>query len=155
MRLMQILIYLPFFLQGLSMAVDEFYFHRRRGLGAWERWGHPLDSLTVLIPFLYLLKTTPSTEALPVYIGLAAFSCVFVTKDEFVHREECDAKETWLHAVLFILHPLTFLSAAILWLQDDEGARDFFPVQTVVIFLFLIYQLVYWSRRSSRSLNEK
>jgi len=28
------------------MGVDEFYFHRRRGLPRWERLAHPLDTMT-------------------------------------------------------------------------------------------------------------
>ncbi len=45
----------PFALQGLAILVDEFYFHRRRGLPIWERWGHPLDTLSLLICWLFLL----------------------------------------------------------------------------------------------------
>ena len=46
---------LPFFLQGLAIFFDEFYFHHRRGLGKWEKVGHPLDTLTVLMAYLFLL----------------------------------------------------------------------------------------------------
>ena len=35
-------------------------------------------------------------------------------KDEFVHSELCEPAENWLHAVLFILHPICFLSAELI-----------------------------------------
>ena len=33
--------------------------------------------------------------------GLAIFSCLLVTKDEFSHKQDCPAAEQWLHAILF------------------------------------------------------
>jgi hypothetical protein len=60
------------------MAVDEFYFHRRRGLPRWERLGHPLDTLTALACFVWLLSAAPSASSLSVYTGLSVFSCLFV-----------------------------------------------------------------------------
>ena len=78
--------------------IDEFYFHVKRGLPKWERIGHPLDTLTVLACFAFILIFPYSSLNLKIYIGLALFSCVFVTKDEFVHKECCPASEQWLHA---------------------------------------------------------
>src|SRR5215471_94772 len=94
----------PFPLQMICMAVDEIHFHRRRGLPRWERLGHPLDTLTVLACFVWLLTAAPS-----------AFSCLFVTKDEPTHSKYCSSGDHWLHAMLFILHPLVLLSAGLLW----------------------------------------
>jgi hypothetical protein len=77
----------PFTLQMICMAVDEIHFHRRRGLPRWERLGHPLDTLTVLACFVWLLTAAPSAFSLSVYVGLSAFSCLFVTKDEPTHSK--------------------------------------------------------------------
>jgi hypothetical protein len=132
-------LYLPFIFQGICMLVDEFYFHHKRGLPRWERLGHPLDTLTVLAALGYLLL--PSVN-LNVYLGLSIFSCVFITKDEFVHKEQCPASEQWLHSLLFVLHPILFLSAYLLWQENDFS---FLQIQTGIIFGFLFYQILRWS----------
>lgn len=136
-------IYIPFALQGLAMFFDELYFHRKRGLPLWEKIGHPIDSLSVFFCYLYLYLQTPTINNLYVYIGLSAFSCVLVTKDEFVHTEKCEAKENWLHAFLFILHPITFLAAGLIWWQNLNAT--FIQLQPLVIFAFMAYQIIYWS----------
>ncbi len=132
-------LYLPFIIQGVSMFVDEFYFHEKRGLRLWEKVGHPLDTLTVLICFSYL---TWGSADLITYVALAAFSCVFITKDEFIHKEVCPATEHWLHSLLFILHPICFLAAYFL---KEQGDIQFLKIQTLVIFIFMFYQALRWS----------
>jgi hypothetical protein len=59
---------LPFVAQGLAIAVDEFYFHRKRGLPRWERVGHPVDTFSVLLCFLFVLFVPYSEGALMGYI---------------------------------------------------------------------------------------
>ncbi len=137
-----ILYLVPFVLQGLLMFFDEFYFHRKRGLPKWERIGHPLDTLTVLICFWFLLVNEPTDFNLKVAIGLMAFSCLFITKDEFVHTQECSASENWLHSALFVLHPITFLSAALIWLNHMDP--NILKFQAFLVFGFMLYQAGYW-----------
>lgn len=134
-----IILYLPFILQGLCMLVDEFYFHEKRGLPKWERIGHPLDTLTVLICYAALIWGQVDVM---VYGALCAFSCLFITKDEWVHQEKCEGKEQWLHAMLFILHPLSFISAYLLILQGEVA---FLKVQVMIVFVFMLYQTLRWS----------
>lgn len=138
-----IFLFIPFVLQALAMFFDEFHFHRRRGLPRWERIGHPLDSLTVLICYLFIAVQAPTTAAIYIYAGLSFFSSVFVTKDEFVHSKLCDAKENWLHAFLFILHPITFLCAGIIW--KENLSSQFLIIQPAVVVVFMVYQILYWS----------
>jgi hypothetical protein len=137
-------LYAPFILQGILMGVDE-SFHIKRGLGRWERLGHPLDTLSVLIPLSLISYLPYNEDHLNIFIGLAVFSCLFITKDEFVHARECPPMEHWLHALLFIIHPLIFLSAAIIWRDNPEH----FPlmVQTFFVGCFFIYQILRWSIR--------
>lgn len=123
------------------MAVDEGYFHRRRGLPRWERVGHPLDTLTVIAAFLWALWAQPSPQADLVYGALALFSCIFVTKDEWVHRRHCSAAEQWLHALLFIAHPCVLASAALIWKTDADLLR--WP--TALMAAFFMYQVIYWN----------
>jgi hypothetical protein len=141
----------PFLLQGLSMMVDEFYYHRKRGLPKWERVGHPIDTLSVIACYLFLQFFAPTAENGIWYTGLCLFSCLLVTKDEFEHRKYCSGGEQWLHAVLFILHPLVFLVAGWIWyVQGTGGAAptllvDALRLQFYITLGFLIYQITYWN----------
>jgi len=139
------LLFIPFALQGLAMIYDEFYFHRKRGLPKWERIGHPLDTLTVLISFVFLNLYEPNSKNLFIFVLLAAFSCFFVTKDESVHLKHCCAKETWLHAILFILHPIIFVCAGMIWYFQILELKSILSMQMHVILIFLVYQILYWN----------
>ena len=88
------LVLVPAALQALVMLVDEGWYHRRRGLGRWERLGHPLDTFSVALAYAWL-ATHPqaSRGALVGYVALAVLSSLLVTKDEPVHARECSAGE--------------------------------------------------------------
>lgn len=132
---------LPFIMQGACMGIDEIY-HAKRGLPAWERVGHPLDTLTVLAVYLFAALSEFNSQNQNIYLGLAIFSCVFITKDEWVHAKLCTGPEQWLHALLFILHPLTFLAVHFLW-EGGETATLF--VLCALTILFMTYQILRWS----------
>ena len=68
----------PFLLHALGMLVDEACFHRRCALPTWERWGHPLDTLTVLACYGLLLGLPPTRNVLLDYVAAAVFSCLFI-----------------------------------------------------------------------------
>ncbi len=133
----------PVALQALAMIVDEGWFHRQRGLPRWERIGHPLDTLTIAACLIWLLCVTPATSfALPGYVALAIGSTLFVTKDEGVHARLCTAREHWLHAVLFALHPIVLAAFGWLWWKGELGMLQ---VQLAVTLAFMTYQVVYWN----------
>ena len=158
-------LFIPFPLQMICMAVDEIRFHRRRGLPRWERLGHPLDTLTVVACFVWLLTAPPSAYSLGVYVGLSVFSCLFVTKDEPTHSKYCSSGEHWLHAMLFILHPLVLLCAGLLWHAGSQQPlsfirytgfeREFLLVNTLLILAFGFYQLIYWNFLWSSTTSQK
>jgi 2-polyprenyl-6-hydroxyphenyl methylase/3-demethylubiquinone-9 3-methyltransferase len=134
---------IPIVLQGIVMVVDEGWFHRARGLPRWERIGHPLDTLTIVICLAWLLATTPeSAAALPVYIGLAVFSTLFVTKDEPIHARLCGPGEQWLHSILFVLHPIVLAAFGYLWWT---GAVGLLLGQLGIAIAFMAYQVIYWN----------
>ncbi len=143
---------IPFLLHALGMLVDEVWFHRRRGLPAWERWGHPLDTFTVLVCYGLLVSLPPTRNVLWVYVIAAIFSSLFITKDEWIHARYCQGGELWLHAVLFIAHPV-LLGIAGIWrfvpLATPDPGHVFFSLffhgQTVLTAVFLFYQLLYWN----------
>lgn len=129
--------------QATFMLADEFYFHRRRRMPRWERLGHPLDTLTVLLCYALSLFTSPSDAALGGYVAAAVFSCLFVTKDEFMHAKLCGPAEHWLHAVLFVLHPVVLALVGLLWVQGEH--RMLLTVQAAVTFAFGMFQTLYWN----------
>lgn len=153
------LILLPFILQMIAHPIDEFFFHIRRGLPKWERIGHPIDTCSVLACVLYTLWVPFSEAALKGYLALALFSCILVTKDEFVHKHHCPAAEQWVHALLFINHPILLGSLGVMWavlygawvpewlswVQDPHLLSIFLWIQAIGISLFLLYQVVYWN----------
>jgi hypothetical protein len=157
---MLLILLLPLLFQALVIGVDEFVFHVKRGLPKWERIGHPLDTLTVLACAIYTLWVPYSPLTLKIYIGLALFSCLFVTKDEFVHKHHCPASEQWLHALLFVNHPIALAAMGLLWpllsgvalfawmeplLSYRAEALIALLLQTSFSLLFLLYQLIYWN----------
>lgn len=149
--MLKLFIYTPFILQAVCMFFDELYFHRKRGLGLWEKIGHPLDTLTVIACYLFLYFASFTTENMLIFASLAFFSSVFVTKDEFIHSKLCEPAENWLHAFLFILHPICFLSAALIWRSEGPGSAFIF-VQSIVLLFVIIYQIIYWSFPWKKSL---
>jgi len=165
---MKWLLLLPFILQAIVILVDEFYFHWRRGLPLWEKVGHPLDVCTLLGCFLWLANASYTETNLLIFAGLATFSCIFVTKEEWLHAQVCDAGEQWIHSLLFLLQPAALISAGVIWAHQtpvaatptalEAGAAWLFPIieiQIVLQFAFLVYQIAFWGfiRKSPKEKN--
>lgn len=125
---MKYILFLPFALQSILMLVDEFYFHRKRGLAPWERWGHPIDTLSVLFVYAVVLWVPPSSSAVAMIGGAILFSTLLVTKDEWIHSRACGPGENWVHALLFGLHPLHLVCLLPLWaLRHYDGPAHHQP----------------------------
>ncbi len=149
------LLMVPFFAQSVVMGIDELHFHRARGLPFWERVGHPLDTLTIVACFAWTLLAPWSRPGLVVYVGLSLASCAFVTKDEPVHARCCAAGEHWLHAALFVLHPIVLGAAAALWAAQEGRAPGWFgaaawarralALELAATIGFGLYQAIYWN----------
>ncbi len=142
---MQAVIISIWILHGVLMMVDEFYYHHRRGLGRWEAMGHPVDTLFFMACFVYALWVSPAHAA--GFIALALLSTLIITKDEFVHADACPGGEQWLHALLFILHPVSLFALYLAWTQ---GWRLLLGLQTLLILLFGVYQVIYWNLYKNR-----
>lgn len=142
----------PFALQGIAISFDEFYFHHKRGLGWWERLGHPFDTISILICYTFILNSLPNYQNVLIFISLSVFSSLLITKDEFVHNAECGPTEQWLHSILFIIHPVTLIVLGLMWNNsisvspnELEIFNKFIKGQYIFICIFLIYQILYWS----------
>ncbi len=150
----------PLSIQAIAMGFDELHFHRLRGLDRWERLGHPLDTLTLLACLVWILVAPPTSDDAVVYAALATVSCLFITKDEFVHTTACGPAEHWLHALLFVVHPVVLLTYAWLWpalhggasaagawvaLPAPSFARSAVWTAFAATAGFCVYQLTYWN----------
>ncbi|MCI0381915.1 MAG: hypothetical protein L0207_02545 [Chlamydiae bacterium] len=160
---MKWLIAIPFFVQAFLILFDEYYFHIKRGLPKWERIGHPIDTLSLLICLLFTCFISYSDGALKWYLGLGVISCLMVTKDEFIHKHVCPASENWVHALLFINHPILLGGIGLIWwalsLSSQEIASHWYVKwmenpshlqyllygQVIAMALFLCYQIIYWN----------
>jgi hypothetical protein len=159
------LVLTPIVFQNAAMFFDEFRYHVRRGLPRWERIGHPLDTMTVLACLAWIMTRPPTPVNVIVYLALSLFSCVFVLKDERVHYEHCSLGEQWLHAALFVFHPLTLAAFGVMWapfhgeqlaapwLAGGVDARQALVLQASATAIIFVYQVVYWNvvRRTAPS----
>ena len=151
---MFIALLIPFGLQAFLIILDEYVFHIKRALPKWERIGHPLDTLSVVVCLIMVQLIPYSKQGLYAYIALAIFSCLLITKDEFIHKHHCPASEQWVHAVLFINHPILLTAIGIFWvcLSAESLPLWLIPIsphkglmQTSFATLFMLYQIVYWN----------
>ncbi len=165
----------PFLLQALAIALDEFYFHQRREIPNWERWGHPFDTGFTLGCYVLIWALPPMASSLWIYVIFATISSLFVLKDEWVHARLCSGGELALHALLFSLHPLTLFllglarfSSLQIFSPSSNGSvnvsridslnfffnqtidshfsfHNFLLFQIILLGVFLIYQIFYWN----------
>ncbi len=129
-------------LQAAAMGWDELVLHRRRRLGVVESWGHVADSLSYLIALTFAAFVPVTSAWKAVYVCAAAFSCGLITKDEWIHADECEPVEHWTHAILFILHPCALVLIGILWIRGEALALRL--VLPAGVALFCAYQAGYW-----------
>jgi hypothetical protein len=127
------------------IVFDEWVFHLKRGLPKWERLGHPLDTLSVIICLSLPAFLAYSPAMLKVYIALSVFSCLMVTKDEWVHKHHCPAAEHWVHALLFLNHPILLTGGGFLWFSGLGWTQLFLKAQLCFAFIFMLYQAIYWN----------
>jgi hypothetical protein len=141
-RLLLVVILALLALQSGLQLLDELRFHRRRGLARIEGWSHASDAflfgLIMGIPAFW----PPAGPALTIYLIGAVLSLLLVTKDEWIHARECTGTELWLHALMFIIHPLLLAGLAVLWLRS--GSRPLFLGVALLALGWAIYQLAFW-----------
>lgn len=130
--------------QAGIMLVDELYYHRRRGLGRFEAFGHPVDTLVFLAALLVPATQAPGSGALVLFAVLALLSTLVITKDEFIHAHSCAPGEQWLHALLFVLHAPVLIGIALVWWHDP--ATPFLRLLPPAVGAWGAYQIFYWVR---------
>ncbi len=140
-----------FAFQGTCIALDELLFHRKRLLPRWELIGHPMDTFFFAGFFLALRLGRPEDRASQaITISLGLLSCLIITKDEWVHKRLATAAENWLHAVLFLLHPIVVVLFWFGWRSEQTDFASILQLAQIMTGLFFIYQIVDGGRRWSR-----
>lgn len=124
------------------MTVDEFVFHKRRGLSVFESYGHVADSALFGLALCVPGYMQYSSSALYAFIALGILSSLLITKDEWEHSGSCEPAENWVHALLFINHPVLLFCIGLLWWRGEASLlRSIFPV---AVFCFSVYQALAW-----------
>ena len=157
MSIFESVIFITIAFHALLMLFDEFYFHRKRNLPKWERIGHPFDTFFILICFFIIIYFPMTKVNLILYFSLSVFSCLFVIKDEAVHLKYCSKYEQYLHALLFILHPILLVILFFSWPSFTKPYFNYLEyfasplLKNVIYFqfgsaiLFLFYQIFFWN----------
>lgn len=120
---------------AIAIAIDEFYFHWKRGLARWERYGHPIDTLFFLLALGAIIQIETVGE--PFAIAAAVLSSLVIIKDEFEHKKRSTGAENLLHALLFVLHPAVLYCCYLN--RDQLSVGLLLPAAA-----FLVYQLGFW-----------
>jgi hypothetical protein len=157
MKFFEIFIVILIAFHAILMIFDEFFFHKKRILPKWERIGHPIDTLFILSCF-FIITYLPMTKInVIIYCALSVFSCFIIIKDESIHLKCCDKYEQYLHAILFVLHPIllvilffswsSFTKPYINYLENFSSPliKNIIYFQFISAILFLFYQILFWN----------
>lgn len=126
----------PIIIQAIIFAIDEFFFHRKRSLKAWEVLGHPVDTVAFLIPLSLCFLSISISHKEILFLIASVFSCLVITKDEWIHKKESCGTENWLHSLLFILHPVVLFS---IW--ELQKNNNFITLKIIFCFVFFVFFL--------------
>ncbi len=150
LKLLNVLVFGMVGLQAIIMLIDEFYFHRRRELGRFERLGHVGDTLMFFITIIVPAIFAPNTQTIAFYIALSLLSCLLITKDEGIHATSCGAGEHWCHAMLFMVHGTILTMIGFLWFLSPEAlCLKLFPIPVLFWGLYLHF---YWNIYGNRKI---
>lgn len=151
------LLLLPILFQLLVVGFDECYYHNRRPLARGEQLGHAFDTISVLLCYAVVLVGVPTAKTILAYTLLSLFSCLFITKDELLYHQNCEAAENFLHALAFLIHPVVLIAVGLLWpgihqLPPASHTIPFFHFHgderallmgnAALLMLFTLYELI-------------
>ncbi|MGZ3697942.1 MAG: hypothetical protein ACXWPM_10810 [Bdellovibrionota bacterium] len=144
-----------FGLQLLLFLVDEFAFHRKRGLSGAERWGYPLDLLSIIMGLSFPLFI-PYTNSTKLAFGIVFLLSLFIVTKDTIRNRSCTGGEHWVHAWLFMLHPLVLILAGASWVLlrgsigalvpvDTRHLRLVVGIQAGALALLAVFQILRWN----------
>lgn len=157
MNLLEIFFILIILFHAFLMLVDEFYCHKKRWLPKWERIGHPVDTACFLLCYILVIFFPMNKAVFFVFLINAVFSCFLIVKDEAVHLKYANSFEQYLHALLFVLHPVILCILFFSWSLFAKSEFLFFNyfdfkllkyvilTQFILAIIFFWYQIIYWN----------
>lgn len=157
MNIFETFIFMLIFLHGACMLFDEFFFHHKRKLPKWERIGHPIDTLFFILCYCIIIFLPISNTTILLYFIFSVLSCLIITKDEFIHLKNCCTYEQYLHAILFVLHPIILIVLFCSWVNFSTTELVIFrqinlphlkyliAAQFGLAVIFFFYQIIYWN----------
>jgi len=135
-------------LHGILFRIDEFKFHRKRGVQKVELINALFDGFLFLSALAIALFADFSYWSEKIYIALAIVSCLSIAKNEFFYKG-LELGERFTHSLLYVLHPV------ILFAYYDGWKVNYFDkhyyvwlVQLLYVFLgfqAIAYQIIYWN----------
>ncbi|MCO4794186.1 MAG: hypothetical protein KC493_10755 [Bacteriovoracaceae bacterium] len=135
-------------IHGLLFRIDEFKFHKKRGLKKVELINALFDGALFIGALIIPLFTTYSYWWEKLYIAMCICSCLSIIKNEFFYKG-LEIGERVTHALLYVLHPV------ILFAYYDGWKVNYFDnhyyvwmIQLLYVFLgvqAITYQIIYWN----------
>lgn len=136
-------------IHSLIYQLDEYIFHKKRGLSKAEIIGSIVDGFIYLVP-LVLATMIPYKEPwTSVFLFFAVLSCLSIVKNEWFYPEVLEKKERMLHSALYVLHPVLLYTFYLSW-EDNYFSQypNFWMFQLIYLavgFKSVTYQIIYWN----------
>jgi hypothetical protein len=108
-----------FAVYGLILFIDEFAFHRRKGLA--ERRSQALDTFWMAACAGVVSFVEYGDMPRLVFGGLSLISMIWMTRNQFEHARHATPGEHYLHSLQFVLHPILLITLMAVW-QFIDGA---------------------------------
>ncbi|OIQ18990.1 MAG: hypothetical protein BM556_06815 [Bacteriovorax sp. MedPE-SWde] len=135
-------------LHGTLFTVDEYLFHKKRGLSKNEIYNSLIDGALFLIPLVICIFFSFKPLMKNIFLGCAFLSCISIAKNELFYKDIC-VRERLIHSLLYVLHPAILYSFYISWAGNYFDAYpNFWMLQLIYIFFglkTLAYRIIYWN----------
>lgn len=135
-------------LHGILFRIDEFKFHRKRGVQKVELINALFDGFLFLSSLAIALFADFSYWWEKLYIALSIVSCLSIAKNEFFYKG-LEFGERFTHSLLYVLHPVILFAYYDGWKVNYFNKHYYvWLVQLLYVFLgfqAIAYQIIYWN----------
>lgn len=135
-------------LHGILFRVDEYMFHRKRGLQKRELTNSLIDGLIFLITLAVAMFSKHSYWSDKIYIALSIVSCLSIVKNEFFY-ENLKKGERFVHALLYVFHTTILYAFYISWRINYFDSHYYIWLTQLLYMILgfqtLAYSLIYWN----------
>ena len=133
---------------GILYRIDEFKFHRQRGIGKTELTNSLIDGLIFLITLSIAMFSSFNYWSEKIYIALSILSCLSIAKNEFFYGQLCKG-ERFTHSLLYVLHTIILYAYYLSW-KTNYFDLHYYIWLTQLLYMILgfqalTYSLIYWN----------